>query len=75
LMWLRSQIVFPRIVLFLDRDEAGRKGASKAFERLRQHSFEVSIFDWDRNLLPDTVKDSADMSVKQLQQLRVQGCF
>jgi transposase len=75
LAWIRSQIGFPRIVLFLDRDEAGQKGVCRAFELLRQHDFEVSVFDWDGNLLPDTVKDPADMLVEQLQLLRVQGCF
>ena len=75
LAWIRSRIAFPRIVLFLDRDEAGRKGASQAFERLRRHNFEVSVFDWQRNQIPDTVKDPADIRVEQLQLLRVQGCF
>ena len=73
--WIRSRIGFSRIVLFLDRDEAGRKGTCRAFELLRQHSFEVSVFDWDRNPIPDSAKDAADMSVEQLQLLRVQGCF
>jgi len=73
--WMRSRLGFSRIVLFLDRDDAGRKGACQAFDRLRQNNFEVSMFDWDRNLIPDFVKDPADMSVQQLQLLRVQGCF
>lgn len=73
LAWIRSRIVFPRIILFLDRDEAGQKGACHAFDRLRQHNFEVSLFDWEQ--IPGTVKDPADMSVQQLRQLRVQGCF
>jgi DNA primase len=77
LEWIRSRIGFSHIVLFLDRDEAGRKGACRAFELLRQHSLHVSVFDWDRNPIPiaDSVKDPADMSVEQLQLLRVQGCF
>ncbi|HOO41941.1 MAG TPA: toprim domain-containing protein, partial [Syntrophales bacterium] len=75
LVWIRSRVGFSRIVLFLDRDEAGQKGASQAFHRLRRHDFDVSIFDWDGALIPHTVKDPADMSVQQLQQLRVQGCF
>jgi DNA primase len=77
--WIRSRIEFPRIVLFLDRDETGRKGAGQAFDSLRPHNFEVSVFDWDRNLpgilTPDSVRDPADMSVEQLQLLRVQGCL
>jgi DNA primase len=75
LIWIRSQIGFPRIVLFLDRDEAGQKGVCRAFELLRQHDFDVSVFDWNRDLIPDTVKDPADMPAEQLQLLRVQGCF
>ena len=75
LAWIRSRVGFSRIVLFLDRDEAGRNGACQAFDRLRRHNFEVSVFDWQRNQIPDTVKDPADIRVEQLQLLRVQGCF
>ena len=50
LAWLRSRIRFPRIVLFLDRDQAGRNGARQMRERLRRHHFEVNVFDWDRNI-------------------------
>jgi 5S rRNA maturation endonuclease (ribonuclease M5) len=76
---IQSRIGFARIVLFLDRDNAGRNGARQAFERLRQHNFEVSVFDWDGNTpanvpgIPDSIKDPADMSVEQLQRLRGQG--
>jgi DNA primase len=73
LAWIRSHAGFSRIVLFLDRDEAGQKGACHALDRLRQQNFDVSLFDWER--IPDSVKDPADMTVQQLQQLRVQGCF
>lgn len=73
LAWIRSRISFRRIVLFLDRDEAGQKGAYHALDRLRQHNFEVSVYDWER--IPDSIKDPADMTAQQLQQLRVQGCF
>jgi transposase len=75
LVWIRSRVGFSRIVLFLDRDEAGRKGTCQAFDQLRRNDFEVSIFDWDGDLIPHTVKDPADMSVEQLQSLRVRGCF
>ncbi len=82
LTWIRSRIGFPRIVLFLDRDNAGRNGARQACERLQQHGFEVSVFDWDHNTpasvhgaepIPDSIKDPADMSVQHLQRLRRQG--
>jgi len=75
LAWIRSQVGFPRILLFLDRDAAGRNGACQVSDRLRQHSFEVSTFDWDRDQIPASAKDPADMSVEQLQILRMQGCF
>jgi transposase len=82
LTWIRSRIGFPRIVLFLDRDHAGRNGARQAFERLQQHHFEVSVFDWDGDTparvpgaepIPDSIKDPADMSVEHLHRLRGQG--
>lgn len=82
LTWIRSRIGFPRIVLFLDRDNAGRNGASQAFERLQRHNLEVSVFDWDRTTpgsvlgagpIPDSIKDPADMPVEYLQHLRGQG--
>jgi transposase/5S rRNA maturation endonuclease (ribonuclease M5) len=75
LTWIRSRVGFSRIVLFLDRDEAGQNGARQAFDRLRRHSFEVSTVDWDGNQIPAAAKDPSDMSVEQLQRLRVQGCF
>lgn len=82
LKWIRSRIGFPRIVLFLDRDQAGRDGARQIGEQLRCHHLEVSVFDWDRSLpgsaqghtpIPDSIRDPADMSVEQLQSLRSQG--
>jgi transposase len=82
LKWIRSRIGFARIVLFLDRDTTGRSGARQAFEPLRQHNFEVSVFDWDRTTpgsvsgaepIPDSIKDPADMPVDYLQHLRGQG--
>jgi DNA primase len=73
LAWIRSRAGFPRIVLFLDRDEAGRKGAGHALDQLQKHSFEVKLFDWAP--IPAAAKDPADLSAQQLQQLHVQGCF
>ena len=82
LEWMRSRIGFPRIVLFLDRDQAGREGARQAAERLRGQNFEASVFDWDRNIswsgdgpemIQTSIQDPADMSVEQLQSLRKQG--
>ena len=73
LVWIRSKVGFSRIVLFLDRDEAGRKGACQAEDRLSRHNFDVNIFDWDR--IRAMAKDPADLSVEQLQRLHGQGCF
>jgi 5S rRNA maturation endonuclease (ribonuclease M5) len=83
LAWLRSRIGFPRIVLFLDRDQAGRNGARQIHERLRGcHHFEVNVFDWDQFFswngndlepIPDAIQDPADMPVEQLQHLRREG--
>ena len=75
LTWIHSRLRFPRIVLFLDRDQAGRDGAQQALERLRGCGFEISIFDWDREpeSIPDSIQDPADMPVEQLWRLRNQG--
>jgi len=75
LMWIHSRIRFPRIVLFLDRDRAGRDGAQQALERLEGRGFEIRIFDWDRasESIPDAIRDPADMSVERLRRLRNDG--
>jgi transposase/5S rRNA maturation endonuclease (ribonuclease M5) len=75
LTWIHSRIRFPRIVLFLDRDQAGRDGAQQALERLRVRGFEISIFDWDRasGPIPDSIQDPADMPAEQLRHLHNQG--
>jgi DNA primase len=75
LMWIHSRIRFPRILLFLDRDRAGRDGAQQALELLRGHGFETSVFDWDRGSerIPDSIQDPADMSGEQLRSLHNDG--
>jgi transposase/5S rRNA maturation endonuclease (ribonuclease M5) len=72
---IHSRLRFPRIVLFLDRDQPGRDGAQRALERLRGHGFEISIFDWERDpeALPDSIQDPADMTVEGLRRLRNDG--
>ena len=77
LKWMHSRIRFPRIVLFLDRDQAGRDGAQQALERLRGRGYEVSRFDWDRESesIPDSIQDPADMPVERLQHLHNQGAI
>lgn len=82
LEWMRSRIGFPRVSLFLDRDQAGREGARQAGERLRRHNFDVNVFDWDRSMPRDgqghepilgAIQDPSDMPVEQLHNLRKQG--
>ena len=82
LTWIRTRVRFPHILLFLDRDQAGRDGVRQAQERLRHHNLAVSVFDWNQKvswngqaaeLIPDSIQDPADMSVEQLHCLRRQG--
>jgi 5S rRNA maturation endonuclease (ribonuclease M5) len=82
LAWIRARVAFPHILLFLDRDQAGRNAMRQARKRLRQHNFAVSVFDWDQKLsgngqgaevIPESVQDPADMPVEQLRRLRRQG--
>ena len=82
LAWMRSRLEFPRIVLFLDRDGAGREASRRVAQLLRSHPFEVSVFDWDQAMvwngqgpepIPNSIQDPADMSVDELQSLRRQG--
>ena len=82
LAWIRTRVRFPHILLFLDRDQAGRNGVRQAQERLRHHNLAVTVFDWDQkvfcngqvaDLIPHSIQDPADMSVEQLRRLRRQG--
>jgi 5S rRNA maturation endonuclease (ribonuclease M5) len=81
LAWIRTRMRFPHVLLFLDRDQAGRDGLRQARERLR-HNLPLSVFDWDQKvscngqadeLIPESIQDPADMSVEQLRSLRRQG--
>ncbi len=65
-----------------DRDEAGRQGAVKAAEQIRDVGLTPVIFDWNapvgRNsagdvFIPKTTSDLADFSTKQLIWLRAKG--
>jgi len=82
LAWIRTRRWFPHILLFLDRDPAGRDGVRQARERLHHHNLAVTVFDWDQKvscngqgpeLIPESIQDPADMSVEQLRSLRRQG--
>lgn len=76
LVWIRTLVRCPRILLFLDRDQAGQSGCRQVQERLQHHDLDVEVFEWDQ-LRPwpgkTTVQDPADMSVEQIQALRGQG--
>jgi DNA primase len=84
LVWIRSRVRFPRILLFFDRDSAGKSGALQARERLSHHGLPVTVFDWDQRVsvngqepepFPESIKDPADMSVEQIQTLHRHGIF
>ena len=82
LLWIRDRLHFPHILLFLDRDFAGRKAAGKMQRQLGQHKLSVTVFDWDQNVplnnqsaepIPASIQDPAEMTVDQLRTLRTQG--
>jgi transposase/5S rRNA maturation endonuclease (ribonuclease M5) len=82
LAWIRTRVGFPHILLFLDRDQAGRQAMHQAQKRLRHHNLQVIVFDWDQKLscngqepelIPESIQDPADMTVEQLRWLRKQG--
>jgi len=82
LVWIQTLVRFPQILLFLDRDSAGRSAARQVRERLSHHGLSVTMFDWDQLIslngqenqpLPESIQDPADMAVEQLCALRRQG--
>ncbi|TNF46177.1 IS21 family transposase [bacterium] len=82
LAWIRTRVRFPHILLFLDRDQAGRDGLRKVRQRLRHQDLPIRAFDWNQEVscngqapepIPESIQDPADMSVKQLRSLRRQG--
>ena len=71
-----------RIRVVFDRDEAGRKGAAKAADALRQIGLEPEVFDWDAPIgqssrgavhIPAGTDDLADFSTEQLIWLRAKN--
>lgn len=75
LLWLQSYVRFAHVLLFFDRDMAGRQGAEKIRDQLRRHNLDVTVFDWSRqeSLIPASVQDPAEMSVDLLGHLRGRG--
>lgn len=82
LAWIRTRLQFPHILLFLDRDQAGQNGVRQAQERLHRHGLAVTVFDWNQKvywngqiaeLIPEFIRDPADMPVEQLRSLRRKG--
>jgi DNA primase len=82
LKWIRSLLGFPHLTLFLDRDEAGKKGASRIRKRLEREGFTVKSFDWNQRIswnghltgpIPDSIVDPGDLSPGQLRRLRDNG--
>lgn len=82
LLWIRSRLRFPYILLFLDRDRTGRKAAGQIKQQLCRCKLPVDVFDWNQKValngraaepIPEAIQDPADMSVDQLRDLRSQG--
>ena len=75
LAWIHARVHFPYILLFLDRDRAGRNGTQEAQQQLRRHNLPVRVFDWNQGSepIPESIHDPADMSVELLRHLRRQG--
>jgi 5S rRNA maturation endonuclease (ribonuclease M5) len=81
LLWIRNQLRFPYILLFLDRDQAGQQAAGKIQQQLRHHKLAASVFDWKQKVslngqsaepIPQCIQDPADMAAGQLRELRRQ---
>jgi DNA primase len=81
LAWIRSLVRFPHILLFMDRDRAGKDAGIKVKDKLLHHNIPVTVFDWEQKvscngqppqIIPDSIQDPADMSVEQLSSLREQ---
>ena len=82
LKFIASHVAIKKIKLFLDRDDAGRKGTQRAVSLLTQNGFIVKVFDWEQPFarpgcpparIKPSIKDPADLSGSQIKYLRKQG--
>jgi len=82
LKFIASHVAIKEIKLFLDRDDAGRKGTQRAVSLLKQNGFVVKGFDWEQQIdrpgcpsarIKPSIKDPADLSGSQIKYLRKQG--
>jgi transposase/5S rRNA maturation endonuclease (ribonuclease M5) len=79
---ISAAVEISKIMIFLDRDEAGSIGTRKSRSLLQENGFEVETFDWNQHFkrsdgmsvsIPDSIRDAGDMSSKQIQWLRQQN--
>lgn len=83
LLMLFESVWSKEVLVWFDRDKAGRVGSEKAWRLLKENWIDVRVFDWDRKFkssqrqgvwFPSNIKDVCDFSVEQLGWLRGRGC-
>jgi hypothetical protein len=71
-----------RVIIFYDRDKAGRRASGDALKLFSAHGTHASAFDWEQNFassgqtpksIPETIQDPCDFTVTQLRWLRERG--
>jgi hypothetical protein len=82
LKFITSRITIPKITVFLDRDEAGKNGTTKAISLLKDSGLVAEPIDWNQSFdksngssvsMSGTICDPGDMSAPQIKWLRKQG--
>jgi DNA primase len=82
LAWIRERVGFPHLLLFLDRDPAGRQAMEQLRPRLLHQGLSATLFDWDQKLacegsgaepIAEGIQDPADMPADLVRRLRLQG--
>lgn len=78
-----THLSVPRILLFFDRDRAGREAAVRATVLLESLGLTVMSFNWEQTIqtkgrggisIPETIRDPCDMTVEQIRwMLRAHG--